>query len=79
MATSTEVRELAKAAGVHVDTWSPGDGVTRYRFASAPGSYFEWSSVTDTLATCLGARAALQFLFGVRIGQRLERDQKSKT
>lgn len=79
MATSREVQVLAIATGVYVDTWSPGDGITRYRFASVPGSYFEWSSVTDTLATCLGARAALQFLLGVVAGRRLERRQKSKT
>lgn len=79
MAMSKEVRELAQAAGVYVDTWSPGDGMTRYRFASAPGNYFAWSSVTDTLTTCLGARAALQFLHGVIAGRRLEREQKSKT
>lgn len=79
MSTAKKVRKLAEAAGVYVDTWSPGDGITRYRFASVPGSYFEWSSVTDTLATCLGARAALQFLNGVIAGRRLERKQKSGT
>jgi hypothetical protein len=79
MATSKEVRKLAKGADVYVDTWSPGDGITRYRFAGVPGSYFEWSSVTDTLTTCLGARDALEFLHGVVAGRRLEREQKSKT
>ena len=79
MATSKEVRKLAEAAGVHVDTWSPGDGITRYRFAfPVPGSYFAWRSC-DVLATCLGARAALQFLHGVVAGRRLEREQKSET
>lgn len=78
MATSKEVRELAIAADVYVDTWSPGDGITRYRFASVSGSYFAWYS-GGVLATCLGARAALQFLHGVVAGRRLEREQKSKT
>lgn len=78
MATSQDVQMLTAAVNVYVDTWSPGDGITRYRFASVPGDYFEWSSY-DTLATCLGARAALQFLHGVVAGRRLEREQKSKT
>ncbi len=78
MASKKEVRELTIAARVYVDTWSPGDGMTRYRFANVPGDYFAWSSVTETLATCLGARDALQFLHGVVAGRRLEREQKSK-
>jgi hypothetical protein len=78
MATSKEVRELAKAAGVYVDTRSPGDGVTRYLFASVPGGYSTWSPF-DTLAVHLGARAALQFLLGVQVGRHLEREQKSET
>ncbi len=78
MAMSKEVRKLAKAAGVYVDTESPGDGVTRYRFASVPGDYFAWSAY-DSITTCFGARTALQFLYGVVVGRRLEREQKSKT
>ena len=78
MATSKEVQEAAEAAGVYVGTWSPGDGITRYRFASVPGSYSSWS-LCDMLATCLGASDALQFLHGVVVGQHLERNLKSRT
>ncbi len=78
MAAERNVRELAKAAGVLLSTWTPGDGTARYRFANVPGNYFSWSS-RDILATCLGARAALQFLHGVVAGRRLERGQKSET
>jgi len=75
MATAKDVRKLAEHAGVFVDTWAPGDGVTRYRFARVPGDYFSWSG-TDKLDTCLGARDALLFLRGVIAGRSLERVQQ---
>jgi len=74
MATAKEVRKLAERAGVYVDTWSPGDGVTRYRVARVPGDYYSWSH-NDRLETCLGARDALLFLRGVHMGRALERSQ----
>lgn len=46
---------------VIVDTWSPGDGFTRYRFVKDTGlgdnSYFG-ASHNDILATCYGAKEA---------------------
>lgn len=78
MATKKDVLELTEQAGVYVDTWSPGDGVTRYRFASVPGCYFSWSHV-DTLATCLGARDAVTFLRGMLAGQHVQQQRSSRT
>lgn len=47
--------------GITVDTWSPGDGVTRYRFVTDIGlgdsSYFG-ASHNDILVTCLGVKEA---------------------
>jgi len=81
MAIAKDIRKLAEHASVYVDSWSPGDGVTRYRFARVPGSYFEWSSY-NILGTCLSAREARVFLAGVLAGRSLEResyDLKSTT
>lgn len=32
-----ELQDYAKTMGLHVATYSPGDGVTRYRFFDNPG------------------------------------------
>lgn len=35
-----ELREACEEAGFYLTTYSPGDGVTRYRFFSKPTDYF---------------------------------------
>jgi hypothetical protein len=35
----------AKCHGLWVTTWSPGDGVTRYRFHAKPGDYNDGSDI----------------------------------
>jgi hypothetical protein len=59
---------LAAQLGLHIDTYSPGDGVTRYRVFSAPTDYFAGSG----LGTVLGAADLLTFLRGIREGRDLE-------
>lgn len=34
------LREACKPLGLWVDTWSPGDGMTRYRFFEEPGNTY---------------------------------------
>jgi hypothetical protein len=53
-----ELREAAANAGLHVSTYSPGDGQTRYRFHEKAASYFADSGVH----TALGLKAAWKFL-----------------
>ena len=56
----TELRTMAKNAGLYVATWSPGDGVTRYRFFDKPGNtYF---GPQTTLCTVLGLKAAHRYV-----------------
>lgn len=55
-----ELREHAKTGGLHVATWSPGDGVTRYRFFEKPGnSYF---GPDNGVCTALGLKQAWKYL-----------------
>lgn len=60
----TYVEELAASVGLHVSTWSPGDGVTRYRFHREPSGY----NAGREVKTVLGRKDAVLFLEGVRIG-----------
>lgn len=64
MSTKSEVLEFAKESGLHVDTWSPGDGATRYRFFLVESDYFAGSAV----GWALGAKSALLFVQGYRAG-----------
>jgi len=69
MVTSRKARlmRLAKEAGLHVATYSPGDGVTRYRFfkSKKPVSYFQQTG----LYTALGLLEAEAWLSGYRRGR----------
>jgi hypothetical protein len=60
----TTQRELlaqyARDAGLFVASWSPGDGVTRYRFFDKPGNtYF---GPQNGICTELGLKKAWKFL-----------------
>ena len=56
------------AAGLIVRTWSPGDGVTRYRFFSKPEadgqSYF---GPANGVYTALGLKEAWAFVAGAKV------------
>ena len=61
------MERLAREAGLYVATYSPGDGVTRYRFfkGKKPKSYFEATG----LYTALGISEAEAWLEGYRRGR----------
>ena len=54
MSRITELKNTALQFGVYVDTWSPGDGVTRYRFSRDGHGYF----ACKPLYTALGLKEA---------------------
>ena len=55
-----ELQRFARDANLYVATWSPGDGVTRYRFFDKPGnSYF---GPDNGVCTELGLKKAWKFL-----------------
>ena len=64
-----ELQDACRAVGVEVATWSPGDGITRYRFFTLASrrhpndrclSYFE----ADGDFTALGWREAVAYARG---------------
>ena len=67
MTKRTSIEELAALEGLHAATWSPGDGLTRYRFQTEDWGY----NASDGLFTALGRREAIVFLRGVRAGKAL--------
>lgn len=58
------VEELAESVGIHVSTWSPGDGATRYRFHRGDFDY----NAGNELATVLGRKNALMWLRAFKRG-----------
>ena len=65
-----ELEEYAKSVGLLVDTYSPGDGVTRYRFfergkVPANQSYF---GPRNGLTTVLGLKKAWDFAYAYAAG-----------
>ena len=62
----TKVETLAAEVGLHVSTWSPGDGTTRYRFHQKQEDY----NSGNAIKTVLGRKDAVLFLEGVREGRR---------
>jgi len=65
-----ELREFLPP-GLYVDEWSPGDGVTRYRFAEEnEGGYFGAGRVRYT---ALGYAEAATFARGAQAGYWLDR------
>ncbi len=70
-----DVYETAKDVGLYVATWSPGDGVTRYRFLHTETDYFVGSyhpaSDNYILYTALGRKEALVWLAGYEAGRKV--------
>ena len=56
----TKLERKAREAGLYVDSYSPGDGVTRYRFFGKPMDYFAGRG----LFTALGKKEAETWLDG---------------
>lgn len=56
----SELSRFARDNGLYVAMWSPGDGVTRYRFFDKPGnSYF---GPDNGICTALGIKNAWKYL-----------------
>jgi hypothetical protein len=71
MAKKTRLEELqdyAKEVGVTVRTWSPGDGVTRYRFFDKPGPGQTYFGPASGMYTALGLKDAWNYLYGYGAG-----------
>jgi len=60
-----DLQESVKRLGFQVDTWSPGDGVTRYRFFNRPSDYF---GPANGIYTALGFAEAETFAQGLAQG-----------
>lgn len=68
------VHSFARELGLFVGTWSPGDGMTRYRFfrdgvLTAKGEAVQDYNSSDGLFTAAGRGQALVWLRGYRKGK----------
>ena len=69
---TANLKENARLAGLKVGTYSPGDGITRYRFYTADtlnADYFADSG----LVTVLGRKNAQLFIFAFALGAGVSR------
>ena len=64
--TEKSVRDEAERVGIAVSTWSPGDGITRYRFGT------EGYDGADGDYTALGSTQAMVYLRGYESGNTQE-------
>lgn len=60
--TRKDVESLAAEKGVLVCTWSPGDGMTRYRIFRDPVASQTYCGPRDADFTALGSREAYAYL-----------------
>lgn len=70
--TRKQLFALADSQGIHIATWSPGDGMTRYRFIdkrSEPHWCWSYDATSHPLYTALGLREASIWLLGYASGQ----------
>jgi hypothetical protein len=72
--TMTELRSNAARVGLHFDTYSPGDGVTRYRFFLQPTDYFAGNGIY----TALGKKEAETFVAGFVLGVHYTKEAETK-
>ena len=63
--TPTQLATAARSVGLHVTTWSPGDGATRYRFSHDDTDYF----ACYPLFTALGLGEAVTYFYGYMAGR----------
>ena len=67
MKTKSDLIERAQSLNLSVATWSPGDGMTRYRFfQDEDAEYF----ADEPLYTALGLKEAFTWLSGYAAGKR---------
>jgi hypothetical protein len=64
-----ELRDYARTHGLTVETWSPGDGTTRYRFFDKPGASQTYFGPASGLYTALGLKEAWNYLYGYGAGR----------
>lgn len=64
-----ELQSYAKDVGLHVATWSPGDGATRYRFFDKPGPGQTYFGPANGIYTALGLKDAWNYLYGYGAGR----------
>jgi len=69
-----QVRAAAAAARLYVDSYSPGDGVTRYRFMTTDVDYF----ATNGVFTALGIADALTFAIGAMTGYQQAQEEAGR-
>jgi hypothetical protein len=65
-----ELQDYAKTVGLHVATWSPGDGTTRYRFFDKPGSGQTYFGPASGIYTALGYKDAMNYAYAYGAGKR---------
>ena len=65
--TKTQLRNLAAAVGLTLYTWSPGDGMTRYRFFTDHHATDYFGS--EAQFTALGLKEAGAFVRGFQVGK----------
>lgn len=58
----------ARRVGLFVDSYSPGDGVTRYRFITRSDRDYFSASGSERVYTALGLKEAYTFLAGYGSG-----------
>jgi len=58
--TRSQLGEVAEDNGLYVDTYSPGDGMTRYRFFKNPGN--DYFGPENGIYTALGLAEARVFV-----------------
>lgn len=65
-------QEWINAYGLYVATWSPGDGVTRYKFSNKPGTYYSVNELYTALGYREAATYARGFVDGIYYGRKLQ-------
>ena len=69
------ILKLCEACGLALDTWSPGDGITRYRFIEQNDESIDYFGCSDVykLYTALGLHEAYTWVRGFKSGVLAER------
>lgn len=64
-----ELQDYAKSVKLHVATYSPGDGTTRYRFFDKPGPSQTYFGPSSGIHTALGLKDAWNFVYAYGAGR----------
>lgn len=68
MSRSERLTQYLEGTGLEVREWSPGDGVTRYRFVYGKEGYFESCSHLTVLGLASARKVAQGILLGFEQG-----------